>query len=527
MLSELLQNADDADATEARAYIDDDVFVFEHNGKDFNEDQFASLCRFGFSNKRSIHTIGFRGVGFKSTFSLGPTVDVLTPSLAIEFTRERFTEPTWIQDAHPQECTRICIKIEDVKRKKELEKNLSEWSKSPASLLFFQSIKSLDIAGRVFTKKSLGDGPIRNSERISLEGADPIQVMVIHSEEEPFPPEAVDEIKKERIIDDISLPPCRVDIILGLKGDQRLFVVLPTGVRPNIPFSCNAPFIQDPARSGIKDPSISDTNQWLLQRIGNLAEETMMTWLQDKSLPIPERCKAYDLLPQPGDEGDTIEGECTSKIKESFASIGSDKPLLLASDGTMRASAECLVPPRMLYGIWSSGEIINTFGNGKKSILAEEVTSDHRKKLEAWKWLELLSTDAVLKRLEGDAAVPKPGSWPALALLWSAIRQWVTYDYNDSTKKRLKIVPVKGDAHLHSATTTVRVAAGKTDLRDDEWAFITSRLKALDPAWADYVNQKKDPEIPGKDYVSSSTLTSLLTSLGLAYPSQIESLVLR
>ena len=74
VLSELLQNADDAGATEASAYINGDVFIFEHNGYDFDEDQFASLCRFGFSNKRSIHTIGFRGVGFKSTFSLGPIV---------------------------------------------------------------------------------------------------------------------------------------------------------------------------------------------------------------------------------------------------------------------------------------------------------------------------------------------------------------------------------------------------------------------------------------------------------------------
>lgn len=527
VLSELLQNADDAEATEAKAYIQDNVFVFEHNGKDFNEDQFASLCRFGFSNKRSIHTIGFRGVGFKSTFSLGPTVDVLTPTLAVRYTRGRFTEPIWINDSKAQECTRICIRIEDDKRKKELEKNLSEWAKSPASLLFFQSIKSLNISGKVVTKKSLGKGPIRNSERISFDGTDSIQVLVIHSEEEPFPAEAVDEIKKERIIEDISLPPCRVDIILGLKGDQRLFVVLPTGVRPKIPFSCNAPFIQDPARSGIKDPSISATNQWLLQRIGNLAAEAMLSWLQNESLPLSERCKAYDLLPHPGDEGDTIEGECSSKIKEIFASVGSNKPLLLASDGTMKAKTESLVPPRMLYGIWFPGEIIDIFGKGKKHVLAKEITQDHRKKLEAWGWMEILTTGEVLKRLEGEAAVPKPENWASLALLWSAVSDWVMYDWDNSNKKRLKIVPVKGDTNLHSATNTVRFAAGKGDLHDDDWTFIISWLKALDSAWVAYVNQKKDPEMDDKNYISSSTLTSLLSSLGLANPSPIESLVLR
>ena len=48
VVSELLQNADDAGASEAFAYIADDVFVFEHNGEDFTEEHFASLCRFGY-----------------------------------------------------------------------------------------------------------------------------------------------------------------------------------------------------------------------------------------------------------------------------------------------------------------------------------------------------------------------------------------------------------------------------------------------------------------------------------------------
>ncbi|MBP8234277.1 MAG: hypothetical protein KAY22_18435, partial [Rhizorhabdus sp.] len=71
ILSELLQNADDAGASEARVSIENDRFVFEHNGEDFIEAHFASICRFGYSNKRALHTIGFRGIGFKSTFSLG------------------------------------------------------------------------------------------------------------------------------------------------------------------------------------------------------------------------------------------------------------------------------------------------------------------------------------------------------------------------------------------------------------------------------------------------------------------------
>ena len=45
VVSELLQNADDAGATEATVDIQDGEFVFAHNGEDFKEEHFASLCR--------------------------------------------------------------------------------------------------------------------------------------------------------------------------------------------------------------------------------------------------------------------------------------------------------------------------------------------------------------------------------------------------------------------------------------------------------------------------------------------------
>src|SRR5690606_27047611 len=85
VISELLQNADDAEATWARVKLTADAFLFEHNGRDFDETAFRSLCRFGFSNKRHLHTIGFRGIGFKSTFSVGPRVELTTPTLRVAF----------------------------------------------------------------------------------------------------------------------------------------------------------------------------------------------------------------------------------------------------------------------------------------------------------------------------------------------------------------------------------------------------------------------------------------------------------
>ena len=139
ILSELLQNADDAGATEASVKIENRIFIFEHNGEDFSDEDFASLCRFGYSNKRALHTIGFRGIGFKSTFSLGGHVKLFTPSLATCFHRQRFTEPQWLSE-RSDTCgkTRVEVAISDQHRQREVEKNLEEWLKEPCIASFLQ-----------------------------------------------------------------------------------------------------------------------------------------------------------------------------------------------------------------------------------------------------------------------------------------------------------------------------------------------------------------------------------------------------
>lgn len=172
VLSELLQNADDAGAKKAVATLSDGVFTFEHDGADFNADQFGSLCRFAFSNKRTIHTIGFRGVGFKSTFSLGDVVEVRTPTLAVQFNRARFTLPVWVAGVAPASGTTIRIRISDKHRLNELEQSLRQWSTSAASLLFFRSLERLEINGRPISKRRIGEGPVEDSALWALTHVD-------------------------------------------------------------------------------------------------------------------------------------------------------------------------------------------------------------------------------------------------------------------------------------------------------------------------------------------------------------------
>ncbi len=519
VLSELLQNADDAGATEASASLHDGSFCFRHSGSDFTHQQFISLCRFGFSNKRNLHTIGFRGIGFKSTFSLGPDVTVLTPSLAVRFNQTRFTKPEWIADGEPSSDTQIRVGLQDEHREAELRKNLKDWTESPTSLLFFSNIRSLEIDGQRIERKTIDKGPIPRSEWVELSTIPNNPLLVVWSEYEDFPEEAVAEIRKERFSEEVELPPCRVELVLGLPFTQRLFVVLPTGVKPNVPFCCNAPFVQDPARLGIKEPSVSPTNRWLLDRLGALAAESMSTWLGNATIPLSERAKAYELLPEVSEERDDTDSVVTEIICSSMDDSLSESPVLLTENGEVLPAKECFAPPRPLYRVWTATQLLEAFGGTQSDLLSHAVTDPHRIRLSEWGWLDRTSGQDILHALEGGTRPSRPDSWPAVAELWQFISRHVRYDHGGKTRRRLAIIPVLNSDDLAPANDVVRVSDTRRGVRTDDWRFIIDGLCQLHPDWIEAVQSASETD------ALFGGLGDMLGELGLADPTPIDRVI--
>lgn len=519
VLSELLQNADDAGAKHARASIIEGQFIFEHDGEDFNEDQFASLCRFGFSNKRKLHTIGFRGIGFKSTFSLGNTVEVLTPSLAIEFKKQRFTEPVWIESGPSLEVTRIAVKIQDPNRETELKKNLKEWVSSPASLLFFNSICELTIGDVTLRKDILGPGPVTGSQKIGLTGCGEHNLIFFSSVEEPFPEDVFREIQQERDIQDLHLPPCRVELVLGLPGEQRLYVVLPTRVKVGLPFSCNAPFLQDPARSAIKNPSTSPTNRWLLDRLGRLAGDSLCTWLRNDSLPLDVRAEAYSLVPERVEGGDSIEADSANAIWQEFVDATAKAALLLTTEGLLVEKNECIAPPKKTYSVWSPTDLLKLFGYEKKHVLSEKISEQARKRLQSWGRLALLDADRVLTQLASGRPAPRPQNYDSLLHLWCFIQEVVRYDFSGKQRCRLSLVPIQGQDGLFPANDVVRLSTKKETIAEDSWDFLTNLVLIIDRLWVEYLAKYPDRK------TDIETGQQLLRELNLDRPSDVNEVV--
>lgn len=491
ILSELLQNADDAGATEARVTLEPERFIFEHNGEDFAEAHFASICRFGYSNKRALHTIGFRGIGFKSTFSLGDRVELYTPTLAVAFNRVRFTEPLWVGGrSAPEATTRVEVTIANALLRRELEKNLEEWLRSPVSLLFFKNIRSLQIGDASVRWDTFGPGPVAGTDWMALDGKADAPFLVVRSEPEAFPADALEEIRQERMLgaDDVAeFPPCRVEIVMGAAG--RLYVVLPTGVETPLPFACNAPFIQDPARLKVKDPETSPTNRWLLERAGRLAADAMAGWLGSAKTSPADRAQAYGLMPDVDREATSLEGSCAALVELAFADAIEDRNIVLLDDGRIAPSQGAIIVPEAIFEIWPAEQAMALLDKNSRPALSRHVASADRAKLLSWQLVAEFTKPDLLARLRSQH-LPKPSTWRHLLNLWAYIAPDVT-GYYAGQVERLRIVPVQGREVLYAASEVVRLGEKKILQSDNDWDFLAGHLIVLNQNWPRYLADQR------------------------------------
>ena len=83
---ELLQNAEDANATMVKFELDDGFLSFKHDGtRDFNEDDVYSITNVGDSKKgQETNKIGKFGVGFKSVFAYTTSPKIYSKTISFE-----------------------------------------------------------------------------------------------------------------------------------------------------------------------------------------------------------------------------------------------------------------------------------------------------------------------------------------------------------------------------------------------------------------------------------------------------------
>ena len=289
---ELLQNAEDAKATEVRFILKEDSIEFEHNGdRLFDLDDVDSITSIGVSTKKDDHTsIGKFGVGFKAVFAYTATPEIASGQyhfrirdLVVPDTNgldhyDLSKKATWFsfpfdnpQISPENACT-------------EIEKNLRQLDES--TLLFLNNIRKIEYL--------IPDSSLGFLERKETQGSR-IRILVQHPEDsEPVSVHFLRFEKEVNVHDEDGKPKlCRIAVAFGLEKTQgeewkikplepgRVCIYFPAEKETsNLRFHLHASFASTVARDGVRDCPANDE---LRDHLANLVVESM-TVIRDEKL---------------------------------------------------------------------------------------------------------------------------------------------------------------------------------------------------------------------------------------------------
>ena len=289
---ELLQNAEDAQATEVRFVLQEDRVEFEHNGdRLFSIEDVEAITGLGISTKKDDPTnIGKFGVGFKAVFAYTATPEI--SSGAYHFRIRDLVVPD-TKGLGPrtlgEQVTRFSFPFDNPRKPPktayaEIEKNLRQLDES--TLLFLRNIRKIEYL--------LSDSTLGFLERRETD-SNRIEILVQHPEESE--PVSVPYLLFEKEVDvtdeDGNLKRCRIAIAFGLEKTQKeewqvkllkkgqVCIYFPAEKETsNLRFHLHAPFASTVARDSVR---ACEANNDLRDQLATLIAESM-TAIRDQGL---------------------------------------------------------------------------------------------------------------------------------------------------------------------------------------------------------------------------------------------------
>lgn len=267
---ELLQNAEDCGSTRVKMFEYNGDIIFANNGTAFSEDDIRAISRSGASKKERGTTIGYRGIGFKSTTYMTNEIIIYSNSTYFTFSKSICAQNLNIEE-HRIPTIRIPFLVNDIEwqieeivgtltkdgystififRKAEIEGLVEELSEvKNGYFIFLNNIECCDINVRKCISKFKISRKNKNDYLItSIVGNTKEQWIVIKKSDIQL----AFKYAHSRII------PCEED-------EAVYHCYLPTLDKMNWPFKVNSDFSTDPSR---KHLTLDELTKKSLVKIG-------------------------------------------------------------------------------------------------------------------------------------------------------------------------------------------------------------------------------------------------------------------
>lgn len=292
---ELLQNAEDAGASEVRFLLEKDRAIFEHNGdRLFSLTDVEAITSIGFSTKKDDHTsIGKFGIGFKAVFAYTSTPEVESGDFHFRIRDMVVPDTSNLFPANlGEEKTRFIFPFDNPKKpsenaRVEIEKNLQQLNEN--TLLFLSNIRKIEYIlpdstkGLLELKKNTND-----SYRIKISVMNPGNLVPASTHFLRF--EKIVSVRNE---EKDELKKCKIAVAFGLhkteEGKWKVISLNPGQVciyfpavkeTSNLKFHMHAPFASTVARDSVRECQANDD---LRDHLAVLVAESMHA-IRDRGL---------------------------------------------------------------------------------------------------------------------------------------------------------------------------------------------------------------------------------------------------
>ena len=284
-LFELLQNAEDQNATTASFDLRPDILIFEHDGRPFDEQDVWGITNIGKGTRRNQEDkIGRFGVGFKAVFAYSETPHIWSPTFSFRITD--LVLPTALPPRNDLGSkTRFEFPFNNSKKSsanafEEVDAGLR--SLAETTLLFLSHLKTIhwrvceDVSGKVFRTqhsenhvevvrqnngKAAGNSHFLKFDG-TVKGLEKQRVAVAF---------ALDFLPNVEVFDAAKPLAKQLRIIPANPG--RVAVFFPAEKETSgLRFHLHAPFVPELGRASIKE---STANQPLFQQLANLAASSL------------------------------------------------------------------------------------------------------------------------------------------------------------------------------------------------------------------------------------------------------------
>lgn len=323
---ELLQNAEDMEATEVFFGLNDSQLVFEHNGKrrDFTLEDISAITNVGQSPKRDDPTsIGQFGVGFKAVYAYTNTPEVHSGEYDFKIVDMLIPDDIGIEKTAKKGFTRFVFPLgTEIKTCdtaiSEIEKGLSNLDNN--AILFLSHIKKIRYQlsnGRFGSIAIEPNNLVPKLHDITVYSTTLNQPQITHFLK--FDKEILIDIKGKQELRFISIA-YKVDLenatmVFDSSTQGKVFIYFPAEKEPSrLRFHINAPFASTVARDSVRD---CPENNDLVIKIAELVKDSLI-WLKENHL---WNRTVYSILPHSRDflnDTNNIFKKIYENVKKAF-----------------------------------------------------------------------------------------------------------------------------------------------------------------------------------------------------------------